>query len=392
MVPIAIFAMLPVTASGHLGNPGLVYRESSWGAESETPRSRDKYLCKSKVTGMKKVLIFLATCFGFLNWFTAEAKEFKPAVVFDLADLMDKSFNEAAYLGLKSFEEQYDVKVSVITPKSEGRADFATKVAQLEQAIEDGHDPIITVGFVYGLVVEKLALENPNSRFVAIDWTADLPNVQSIVFREYEGSFLVGALAAMASKNGKIGFVGGMDSPLIRAFGCGYAQGAKSINPDLAILGDMIGTTVEAFDQPERGRELALAQYDDGADVVFHAAGGSGVGVLDAAAERRKLAIGVDSNQNYIHPGFVLTSMLKRVDVAVYLSLRGAMEEVWQPGIRSLGLAEQGVGWALDEHNTHLISPEMQAKVEELEFDIVGGTTEVVDYSVTVNCPFMTFM
>ena len=345
----------------------------------------------STVTGMKKVLVFLVTCFGILNWFTAEAKEFKPVVVFDEANLMDKSFTEAAYLGLKSFEEQNDVKVTVITPKSEGRADFPTRVAQLEQAIEDGHDPIITVGFVYKLVVEKLALENPNSRFVAIDWMADLPNVQSVVFREYEGSFLVGALAAMASKSGKIGFVGGMDSPMIRAFGCGYAQGAKSINPDLAILDAMIGTTIEAFDQPERGRKLALAQYDDGADVVFHAAGGSGIGVLDAAAERRKLAIGVDSNQNYIHPGFVLTSMLKRIDVAVYLSLRSAMEETWQPGIRSLGLAEQGVGWALDEHNTHLISPEMQAKVEELEFDIVGGITEVVDYSVTVNCPFMTF-
>ena len=182
------------------------------------------------------------------------------------------------------------------------------------------------------------------------------PNVQSVVFKEHEGSFLVGMAAALASKTGKVGFVGGMDIPLIRNFAHGYEQGVKHVDPDAEVFVNMTGTTPAAWNDPAKGAELAQSQFDRGADVVYAAAGGTGLGVLQAAADSGKLSIGVDSNQNYLHPGSVLTSMLKRVDVAVYNAFKTAMEGTWEPGVKSLGLAEDGVGYALDEHNRELIT------------------------------------
>jgi len=263
--------------------------------------------------------------------------------------------------------------------------------AQREQAFrkmaQRGADPIIGIGFSQESAIKKVAPEFPNIRFVIIDSVVELPNVQSIVFKEQEGSYLVGVLAALASKSGKVGFVGGMDIPLISRFQCGYAQGAKAANANVEVLANMTGTTPAAWNDPGRGAELAKGQFDRGVDVVFAAAGGTGTGVYQAAKDNGKLAIGVDSNQNYLQPGTMLTSMLKRVDVAVYETAKAAKDGTWAAGVTVLGLKEGGVDWALDEHNKSLVTDDMKAKVEAAKADIVSGKVAVHDYMSDNACP-----
>jgi basic membrane protein A len=231
--------------------------------------------------------------------------------------------------------------------------------------------------------LQNVAAEFPDTKFVIIDSVVELPNVRSVVFKEHEGSFLVGMAAAMASETGTIGFVGGMDIPLIRNFRHGYAQGAEYVNADIELIANMTGDTPAAWNDPTKGAELAKSQFDRGADVVYHAAGGTGLGVLQAAADADKLGIGVDSNQNYLHPGHVLTSMIKRVDVAVYNAFKDAMNGELEGGLMSLGLAEDGVGYALDDFNRDLLTPEMQAAIEDARARIVAGELVVEDYYST---------
>jgi basic membrane protein A len=246
---------------------------------------------------------------------------------------------------------------------------------------ERSANPIVGVGFSQGSAMEKTAKEFPKLGFTIIDFVVELPNVESVVFREHEGSFLVGMMAAMASKSGKVGFVGGMDIPLIRKFECGYAQGAKHANPKVEVFANMTGTTPTAWNDPARGGELAKAQFAKGADVVFAAAGGTGIGVYAAAKDAGKLAIGVDSNQNHLQPGTMLTSMVKRVDVAVYNSFKQH-----KPGMTSLGLKEGGVDYALDEHNAKLVTADMKAKVDAAKADIISGKIKVIDYMAANKC------
>ncbi|MCX7351543.1 MAG: BMP family ABC transporter substrate-binding protein, partial [Alphaproteobacteria bacterium] len=241
-----------------------------------------------------------------------------------------------------------------------------------------GYSPIIAAGVAQAAAVEKVAKEYPDLKFAIVDMVVDLPNVQSIVFKENEGSYLVGLLAGMASKSGKVGFVGGMDIPLIRKFGCGYAQGVKAAKPDATIFQNMTGDTGAAWNDPVKGGEITKGQMAQGADVVYAAAGATGLGVLQAAADGGALSIGVDANQNYLHPGKVLTSMLKRVDVAVYNVMKGGNAN-FKPGIQALGLAEDGVGYAMDDNNKPLITPEMLAAVEKAKADIIAGTIKVHD-------------
>jgi basic membrane protein A len=184
----------------------------------------------------------------------------------------------------------------------------------------------------------------------------------------------------MASETGKVGFIGGMDIPLIRKFALGYVEGAKYVNADIEVFQNMTGTTPSAWNDPTKGGELARSQFDRGADVVYAAAGGTGVGVYQAAKDAGKLAIGVDSNQNYIHPGTMLTSMVKRVDVAVYDAFMSAKNGTWQGGFKILGLAEDGVGFAIDEHNRDLVSSDMEAKIEAARQAIISGKLQVTDY------------
>jgi basic membrane protein A len=211
----------------------------------------------------------------------------------------------------------------------------------------------------------------------------DKPNVQSVVFKEHEGSFLVGMAAALASKTGKVGFVGGMDIPLIRNFAFGYEQGVKHVKPDASVIVNYTGTTPAAWNDPARGSELAIGQFGQGADVVYAAAGGTGLGVLQAAADKGKLSIGVDSNQNYLHPGSVLTSMMKRVDVAVYNAFKDAKDGSWKAGPQNLGLKENGVDYALDDNNRPVLTPAIQAKLDEAKKAIIDGKLEVKDYYST---------
>jgi len=310
------------------------------------------------------------------------AEEIAPAVVYDLGGKFDKSFNEGVWNGIQRFAADAGVEVREFEIQTESQ-----RVQALRNFARRGNSPILAVGFQFASPVEKVASEFPDTQFAIIDSVVDLPNVQSIVFKEQEGSFLVGVLAALAAESGKIGFVGGMDIPLIRRFACGYALGAKHAVPDVEIYQNMTGTTGAAWNDPVKGGELAKSQFDRGADVVFHAAGGTGLGVLQTAADEGKLGIGVDSNQNHLHPGSVLTSMLKRVDVAAHDLFQSARAGTWQAGQSSLGLAEDGVGWALDEHNEALVTSEMRNAVEEAADRIRSGDIVVHDYIADGNCP-----
>jgi basic membrane protein A len=312
----------------------------------------------------------------------ALAADDKPAIVFDIGGKFDKSFNESMYNGSEKFKAETGIAY--------GEFEIANE-AQREQAIrnfaDQGYSPIIAAGFAQASALEKVAKEYPDLKFAIIDMVVDLPNVQSNVFKEDEGSYLVGMMAALASKSGKVGFVGGMDIPLIRRFACGYVQGVKAANPGATVFQNMTGDTGAAWNDPVKGGELAKAQIAQGADVVYHAAGGTGVGVLQAAADNGALGIGVDSNQNGLHPGKVLTSMLKRVDVAVYNVMKTGKEGAFKPGINVLGLAQDGVGYALDDNNKALVSADMQAKVEAAKADIIAGKLAVHDYMSDEKCP-----
>ncbi|MFZ5608810.1 MAG: BMP family lipoprotein [Pseudomonadota bacterium] len=294
------------------------------------------------------------------------------ALAYDLGGKFDKSFNEAAYRGAEAFAKETGLAFAEFEPTNEAQAEQA-----LRRFARRGSDLVIAVGVNYETAVRKVAQEFPQVRFTVIDAAVDLPNVQSVVFREEEGSYLVGVLAAMKSQSGKIGFVGGMDIPLIRKFAAGYEAGARSVNPSITILRNMVGTTPSAWNDPIRGGELARGQFARGADVIFAAAGPSGHGVLQAARDTGNFAIGVDSNQNHIQPGAVLTSMVKRVDVAVHKAMLDVVAGVWMPGVESLGLAEEGVGYAMDDDNAGLVTPQMQAAAEEARDKIIAGEITV---------------
>jgi len=304
----------------------------------------------------------------------------QPALVYDMGGKFDKSFNEAAYNGAErwaagSGQSYRDLEVQA-EPQ---RVQFVTRMA------EAGANPIVVLGFQNEATLLEVAPNYPNTRFVLIDAVVDLPNVRSVIFAEHEGSFLVGMLAAMASESGTVGFVGGMDIPLIRAFACGYAQGAAHVNPGVRVIQNYTGSTPAAWNDPVRGGEITQAQISQGADVVFAAAGGTGLGVLQTAADAGIYSIGVDSNQNYLHPGSVLTSMLKLVDNAVFQAFTDGAE--LETGVVLMNLASGGVGYALDEYNADLISAEMEAAVEAARAAIIAGDLAVHDYRTDDSCP-----
>jgi basic membrane protein A len=302
----------------------------------------------------------------------------EPAVVYDMGGKFDKSFNEGAYRGIERWKKD--------TGKTYLEFEIANET-QREQALrrmaERGASPIIGIGFGQAAAIEKVSKEFPKLQFALIDMVVTRPNVEAIVFKEQEGSFLVGVLATLASKTGKVGFVGGMDIPLIRKFQCGYEQGAKYANPKTEVFSNMTGTTGAAWADPARGGELAKAQFAKGADVVFAAAGGTGIGVYQAAKDAGKLAIGVDSNQDHLQPGTMLTSMLKRVDVAVYQAITA-----YKPGVTVLGLKEGGVDYAVDDDNAKLLTADMKKKAEAAKADIISGKIKVADYMADNVCKF----
>jgi basic membrane protein A len=306
----------------------------------------------------------------------------EPAIIFDLGGKFDKSFNEAAFGGAERWAEETGESYREIELTSEAQREQA-----LRRMAESGANPVVTVGFAYASTLGQLAPEYPDTDFVAIDAVVDQPNVRNYVFAEHEGSYLVGMLAALASESGTVGFVGGMDIPLIRKFACGYVQGVKAVNPDATVLQNMTGTTPAAWNDQTRGAELARAQVSQGADVIYHAAGGTGIGVLQAAADEGILGIGVDSNQNYLHPGSILTSMLKRVDNAVYQSFLDSAGDEFDTQDMVMDLESEGVGYALDQHNADLVTDAMVEQVEQAKDQIVADEIEVHDYMSDNSCP-----
>ena len=315
---------------------------------------------------------------------SASALAAEPALIYDLGGKFDKSFNEAAFDGAKRWAEETGGTYKEVEMQSEAQREQA-----LRRFAEAGMNPIITTGFAFSSALAEVAPDYPDTNFVTVDGWVDAPNVHVVGFTEHEGSYLVGMIAALASKSGTVGFIGGMDIPLIRKFGCGYAQGVKAVNPDATVISNMTGTTPSAWNDPVKGSELTKAQIAQGADVIYAAAGGTGVGVLQTAADEGILSIGVDSNQNHLHPGSVLTSMLKRVDVAVYAMMKAG--EDLQPGYQVLNLANDGVGYSMDEHNAALISADMAATADAAKASIIAGDLVVHDYTSDDTCPALDF-
>ena len=318
---------------------------------------------------------------------TAGIAAAEPAVIYDLGGKFDKSFNEAAFNGAEKWKAETGGTYKELEMQNEAQREQA-----LRSLAEEGANPIVTTGFGMSDPIALVAPDYPDTKFVTIDgWVdpAEHPNVLTIGFAEHEGSYLVGMMAAMASKTGTVSFIGGMDIPLIRNFACGYAQGAKAVKPDIKFISAMTGTTPAAWNDPVKGAELAKAQKAQGSDVIFAAAGGTGVGVLQAAADEGILSVGVDSNQNHLFPGKVLTSMLKRVDVAVYNSMIAG--EDLDTTTQTLDLKADGVGYALDDNNAALVTPEMKAAVDAAAEKIKSGELTVHDYRTDNTCPAAEF-
>jgi len=307
-----------------------------------------------------------------------EGKTLNVGVVFDLGGRGDKSFNDGAYLGAERAEKELGVRVRFIEP-GEG----SDRESGLRLLAAEGMDLVVGVGFIFTDDLTQLAKEYPNTKFAGVDYSVAtdkdgqvIPppkNLAALKFREEQGSYLVGALAAMMGKSKTVGFVGGMDSPLIKKFEAGYEAGVHKVCPDCKVLAQYAGVTPEAFRNPGKGKEIALAQYQQGANVIFHASGSTGLGVFEAARQTNQLAIGVDADQYGEAPGYVLTSMVKGVDNAVFDAIRKTKDGTFTGGIDQYGLAEGGVGYIYDKNNEKLIPPDVHARLEQLRQDIIAG-------------------
>jgi basic membrane protein A len=325
------------------------------------------------------VLVLLAAlglpaCTSVLGKRDESGGKLRVGIVFDIGGKDDKSFNAAAWQGVKRAREELGIFLRDVEP-----GDPTSIEPSMRAFAERGYDLIIGVGFAQAPIMNDVASDYPGLKFAIIDGVIDLPNVASLIFKEHEGSFLVGMIAARTTKTGKVGFVGGMDIPLIHKFETGYAEGARYANPNIQVFENYVGVTDAAWNNPGKGKELAKAQIERGADVIFQAAGNSGLGVFDAAEEMNKLAIGVDSNQNWVKPGFVLTSMIKRVDVSVFNSVKDMIEGRFKGGLHELGLGNDGIGYALDDYNRNLIPQPVLDEVERAKQDIIAGRIKVTD-------------
>jgi basic membrane protein A and related proteins len=314
------------------------------------------------------VLAAVAAC-------SAVAADFSPAIVYDFGGKFDRSFNQSASEGAARFTKETGIAVREFEIQNASQREQV-----MRQFARRGASVIVAVGFTQASAVETVAAEYPGVKFAIIDGVVDLPNVESINFREQESSFLCGMAAAMATKTGKVGFVGGMDIPLIRKFALGYRAGVAYVDPKIEVIENMTGTTPAAWTNPSAGAELAKSQFGRGADVVFHAAGATGIGVMQAAADAGLLSIGCDSNQDYLHPGSVLTSAVKRVDVAVETVFTEARGGTWKAGPEVLGLAEHGVDYSLDDFNRRLITPDMERRLNQAKAEIIAGKIAVPEY------------
>ena len=300
----------------------------------------------------------------------AYAQKTRVGLIFAEGGLGDQSFNDAAYRGLMQAKEELPVEVIYVEP-----ADIAEMEEHQRSYAELGLDLVIVIGFIHQSALTEVSADYPDIHFAIVDDVVDNPNVTSLLFEEHEGSFLVGVVAGMMTKSNIVGFVGGMEVPLIRKFQVGFEEGVKWANPDAQVLVNYAG----AFDDPGRGRELTISQYERGADIIYHAAGGTGSGVIDAAASHDFYAIGVDSDQDYMAPGKVLTSMIKRVDMAVYEVIKAAVEGTLEGGTWTFGVADGGVGTSEFTYTRDIIPQEVFDKVEEAKQKIISGEIVVTN-------------
>ena len=301
--------------------------------------------------------------------------EFKVGLVLDRGGKDDKSFNASAYEGATQAKNKLGIFLKYVEA-----ADDNAFEPMLRAFAQREFDLIIGVGFAQKEAIKKVARQFPDRHFAIVDSEVAAPNVRSLMFEEHEGAYVVGAIAALTSKTGKIGFVGGMDIPLIRRFELGYEAGAKRINSQITVLANFVGVTSEAWNNPPKGKELAISQYEAGADVIFAAAGASGLGVFDAAEEKKKFAIGVDANQDWTKPGLILTSMLKRVDEAVFATIAEAKAGKFAGGVKRFGLSNQGVDYSFDQYNAQILSAPVRKRADELKAEIIAGKIAVPDY------------
>jgi basic membrane protein A len=339
-----------------------------------------KYLSLFLIVVLCLMAVFGSACSS-TSYGSDDKSKIHVGIVFDIGGKDDRSFNAAAWEGVKRAAHDYPIVLRDIEPGNPTSIEPAMRAFA-----ERGYDLIIGVGFAQAPIMEQVAKEYPNIHFAIVDGVSQLPNVASLVFKEHEGSFLVGILAAKASQTGTIGFLGGMDIGLIHRFATGYAEGARSINPNIKVIDNYVGVTDSAWNNPGKGKELALAQISKGADVIFTAAGNSGLGAFDAVEQAGKqnghathFVIGVDSNQNMVKPGFVLTSMVKRVDNAVYSIVQDVVNGKFQPGFHVYGLDKDGVGYAMDEFNKDLVSPDAIQAAEAANKKIIAGEIKVTD-------------
>ncbi len=294
--------------------------------------------------------------------------ETRVGVVFSIGGLGDESFNDAAFRGMQRAVEDFDISFDYVEPD-----DVAEMEDHQRAFVEAGYDLVIAIGFLQESGLEAVATDYPDARLAIVDAVIDAPNVASLVFKEHEGSFLVGALAAMMTETGTVGFVGGMEVPVIYNFQVGYEQGAQYANPDVQVLINYAG----AFNDPGRGKELAISQNARGADIVYHAAGGTGMGVFEAAEEEGFYAIGVDSDQDHLVPGSILTSMLKRVDVAVYNVVEDVVRGEFRPGVHEFGVADEGVGTTEFTYTKDVIPRDVMDRLDDIKQQIADGRIEV---------------
>lgn len=321
---------------------------------------------------MKQLILSLAFT---LFTTSAFAAPLKVALVLDKGGKDDKSFNAAAYEGTSKAKKELGIELKYVE---------ATDDAAIERMIrsfaDKKYDIVVAIGFAMAEGVKKVAGAFPDVKFALVDAEVSLPNVRSLLFEEHQGSYIVGALAGLMSKTGKVGFVGGMDVPLIRRFQMGYEAGVKKTNPKATVSSSYVGVTADAWNNPAKAKELALAQYQGGTDIIFGAAGASNYGVFDAAEDQKKFAIGVDSNQNWVKPGFILTSMLKRVDVAVFNVIKDVKDGKFKGGTQRFGLSDKGIDYAVDQHNEKLLPADVRKKVDAIKADIEKGKITVPDY------------
>jgi basic membrane protein A len=318
--------------------------------------------------------IILALALTFLSS-TSFAAPIRVALVLDKGGKDDKSFNAAAFEGTNRAKKELGIELKYVE---------ATDDAAIERMIrsfaDKKYDVIVAIGFAMAEGVKKVGAAFPDAKFALVDAEVNLPNVRSLLFEEHQGSYLVGALAGLMTKTNKVGFLGGMDVPLIRRFQMGYEAGVKKTNPKASVSNSYVGVTADAWNNPAKAKELALAQYQGGADIIFHAAGASGYGLFDAAEDQKKFAIGVDSNQNWVKPGVVITSMLKRVDVAVFDVIKETKEGKFKGGTLRFGLGNKGIDYAMDQYNEKLVPADVRKKVDAIKADIEKGKISVPDY------------